>query len=113
MPTINPNTKIELWEVNFYLSSPTGSKGAKTLLSTRLASELFGNVPVSVKFPTSLGPNDVVVACFTQFSFMTESLKLFSKSDFEKETSEIPEVSLENYHTWLDTVENEILRIFI
>ena len=113
MPTIDPNTKIEVWEINYYLSSPTGSKGAKTLISTRLASELIGNVPVPVKFPTSLGPDDVVVACFTQFSFKPETSKLLSKSEFDLLTAGIPEISEADYQSWLNTVEDEMLSLFI
>ncbi len=112
MPTIHPDTTIEVWRVVHLITTPTGRRGCKIHVCTKKASEVFGiKAETQVIYHTNLGPNDSIIACMTDVSHDFEDNELMTNEEFQKRTATIPELSSEEYQNWLDIIEKEIAEL--
>lgn len=111
MPTIDPATTIEVWNIKHYMASSTGRIGSKVHVCTKPASEIFGIQEAKpVKYYKDLGPNDTAVVCNTDLLHFHDT-ELLSLDEFQKRTATIPEHTEEEYLKWLETVCAELKEI--
>ncbi len=98
---ISPDTKVELWLVEFIDSNQVGRMGSRTLTKTITWSEFKGKDDFLPD--KNYGPQDTIVGCLFRIDDDVEELIACPKVTFEDVMSDVPIRTINGRDVWINT----------